>query len=506
MASTVASPSEPSAASRRIALPAAAAVLLAAATVLVSPWRMVDPDGLTHVEVGRFVVQTRGVPLTDPFTFADPARPWSNPEWLGDVAWYGAWRAGGERGVVALRLVLVALGFLLALRLARRQGAALLPALALLLVALPAGLARFTERNHVHAFWLIPACGLLLAALQRAGDREPGASPRAARGRLLALALLMIAWANLHGSFPLAWLLLVAALAGGPVAGGLRRPAARGLVVLLALAPLLGMVSPHLWRNYGQLLDHLTGAPVYREVIVEWRSPFASPSPLMQLPLHLLTAVGLASFLPRCNRREAGGFLLLVAGTALAYASQRFVPEMALLVVPPVAVNLTRAAAASTPTFRRALAAALLVVALPLVGLAAWGARWAGPASVLARPDGPQAAARFLAGQPPGARVVAPFDAGPWLLWEARGRFTLYLDPRNSLGAAHLRRFLRDILPAPARLEDEARRLGVTHVLVDRHDPRMAALAAHLPAAPSWRQVYADPRYALFARRPERVQ
>jgi hypothetical protein len=482
-----------------------AALLLAAATVLVSPWRMVDPDGLSHLAVGRLIVETGAVPRTDPFTFAAPDRPWSNPEWLGDVAWYAAFSAGGERGVVALRLALVALGILLAFRLGRRQGAAALPTFALLLAALPAGLARFTERNHVHALWLIPAFGLVLWPLLRAGSGvgsaaaeapTPGARPR----RLVALASLMIVWANLHGSFPLAWLLLVAALAQAAIGGEVRRPGVRGVVVLLALAPLLGMVSPHLWRNYGQILDHLGGASIYRATIVEWQPPLAAPAPLMHLPLHLLAAVGVASFLPRCNRREVGAAVLLLAGLALAYTAQRFVPEMAVLVVPPVAATLARAAAASTVAFRRALAAALLCVALPLVAFAAWGARRAGPTSVLARPGSPVAAARYLAGEPAGARVVAPFDAGPWLLWEAHGRFTLYVDPRNSLGAAHLRRFLREILPQPAQLEAEARRLGVTHVLVDRRDPHMAALVAHLASAAAWRQVFADPRYLLYAR------
>jgi hypothetical protein len=121
---------------------------------------------------------------------------------------------------------------------------------------------------------------------------------------------------------------------------------------------------------------------------------------------------------------------------------------------------------------------------------------------VLARAGAPVAAARFLAGEPAGARVVAPFDTGPWLLWEGRGRYTLYLDPRNNLGAAHLARFLREILPAPAAFEDEAGRLGVTHVLVDRRDPRMGTLAAHLDGrgTAGWRQVFADTRYAVYAR------
>jgi hypothetical protein len=491
-----------------------AMVLLAAATVLVSPWRMVDPDGLARLAVGRHIVETGAVPRTDPFTFAAPDRPWSNPEWLGDVAWYGAWRVAGEGGVVALRLALVALGFLLALRLARRLGAATLPALALLLAALPAGLARFTERNHVHALWLIPACGLLVAALLPARAAAPPApAARPVWPRLLGLALLVVAWANLHGSFPLAWLLLAAALAqaavdrselAGTESDGARRHAVAGAVLLLVLAPVLGMVSPHLWRNYGQLVEHLAGAPVYRAVIVEWQSPLTAPSPLMHLPLHLLAAVGVASFVPRCNRRQAGAAVVLLAGLALAYTAQRFVPEALLLVVPPVAANVTRVAAGSTATFRRVLVAALLLVALPLVAFAAWGARHAGPASVLARAGSPVAAAKFLSGEAAGSRVVAPFDAGPWLLWEAHGRFTLYLDPRNNLGAAHLRRFLREILPEPAAFEAEARRLGVTHVLVDTRDPGMATLGRHLAAAaaPGWREVFADQRYALYARAP----
>ena len=131
--------------------------------VLVAPWRVMDIDALARLAVGRHIVQTGTVPDRDPFTYSRPDARWINPEWGGDLLWYGAHElGGGEPGMVALGLGLAALGFLLTITWATRAGASPPVAVALLLLSLPALSGLLHTRNYLHAYWLVPLYILIL--------------------------------------------------------------------------------------------------------------------------------------------------------------------------------------------------------------------------------------------------------------------------------------------------------------------------------------------------------
>ena len=468
------------------------ATLVLGATILVAPWRPVDPDALSHLAIGKTIVELRGVPATDPLTFSHPQARWSNPEWLGDLLLYLLYRVGGEPTLQIYKLLLICAGWLLALCLAVRRGSSPAIAAALLMIILVGAAARFALRNELHVYWLVPVYGLVLWR-----SRE--------RVRCLWLLLPLGAlWANLHGSFPVGWVLVGAAL--GDALRGRDRRRVLVLLGLLAAHPLLALVSPHGIHNYGQLVDHLANASIYRALILEWQPPGGAGG-LQQFPLHLLALVGLLSFLPRVNRRELEALLLLVAGLALGYASRRFLPLLGLMVVPGIAANLTRWVREAAPRFSGFAGAGALLVASGLLVPVVWGVRTAAPPHLLRRPDAPLRAAAFFArNAPAGSRLFNPFNAGPWLLWRAvcsrrctDGRLRIYIDPRNNLGADALERYL-EVRADPARFEQEARSLAINLVLVDLSDGRDRALGAHLDRDPTWRRELGGRRYAIYAR------
>lgn len=466
-----------------------AAVLLVAAILLIAPWQMVDPDALSHLAIGRFIVERGLIPTTDPFTFSAPHTIWSNPEWLGDATWYLLNRAGGERLQQIFKVLVICAGWLLALHLATRMHASPLLTAALMLIVLLGAPGRFTLRNHIHAYWLIPAYGLILYWARQ--DRR----------WLLSLIPLGILWANLHGSFPVGWVVILAALAQTLVDGCSKRSDLLLLGTLLAIHPLLALISPHGIHTYDQILDHLLGADIYRALITEWQPPGVGPSLLAHLPLHLLGTIGLLSFLPRCNRRQLGGFLLLLAGLSLGYSSRRFVPMLAVLAVPTVAVNLSRWITSAAPHARKLAVAALTFIALGLVTPVIWTARTDRRPHVLHNSSAPIAASVFIGDQASrGTRLFNPFNAGPWLLWHVGPNIRLYIDPRNNLGAKALQRYVSQILPDPAAFEREAERLRITLALVDLADGRMAVLNTHLDRSEAWSLIFFDGQFALFSR------
>ena len=464
-----------------------AAALVLAGVAAVAPWKMVDPDALAHLATGRLVLEQGAVPRFDPLTFSAPDRVWSNPGWLGDVIWYGAFKLGGEPGLQAAKAGLLTLAWLLVLALARRRGAWPMLAAAVVLLLLPGLAWRFTLRNHLHALWLVPLYGLLLE--------------RARRRPMLALALapLAVAWANLHGSFPVSWA-LVAAAAVQAVASGQRR-LALVLGLVLAAHPLLALVSPLGCGNYLQLIDHVMHAQLYRQLIIEWRPPELGAR-MASLPLLVLVLLGLAACLPLANRPwRWDQLLLLLAGVGLALASRRFIPLAVVLTAPTVAAGLTGQLAAARPRLRRLLPPGALALGLVLLAPVAHALRTDARPALLRR-GGAVELARFVGRHaPPGARLFNAYNSGPYLLWlAAPAGVRLYIDPRNNLGALALRRYAGVTVRRPRRFANEARRLGVTLAEVDRGAPRMLPLARYLARAPGWRRVYRRGQRALYAR------
>jgi hypothetical protein len=477
--------------SRVFLLDLLAGAAVVAAVVLASYWKIVDCETYMRLAIGRATAAAGGFLRTDPFLYSIPGQQWRNGEWLGDLILWWTYRVGGEAGLVALKLVVLGGGWLMLYILARKRGGSPIVIVSLVLVALGGSEWRLTERDDMFAHCLIPAYGLALEAARR--DRR----------WLWALAPLGVLWANVHGSFTIGWVLVGAALAEA-LFGADRDPArARALALALALHPLLPLASPEGPRAYSHLVEHLLHAGPIKRYIREWQPPEREAATLAQLPLHVLGLVGLASFLPRPNRRQVQGFLCFAVGLVFAYGSQRFLLLFALLAIPAVAGNLRRAAEASARLRWPARAATAALAALGVLVLA--------PAVKAARscphaadqPDYPAHAARFIAAHAPGgSRLFMPYTGSQWVMWLAP-EVGLSIHPHFSFRTEHMLRFFRDILPNPARFEEEVRRFDVNLALVDLVG-ESRALHAHLDAAADWQLVYFDGFYALYARKVPR--
>ena len=470
----------------------AALLALISAVLLVNPRVMTDPDALTNLALGRHIHQTGAVPSEDPFTFSAPGRPWRSPEWLGALAWYELHRLGAiQQGKLCLLALAWGLLFLLCLH---RGGASPWIALGVLLLFLPGAAWRFTLRNHLHAFWLVPLYGLILARASAAS------SPRVRRGWLLALLPAAVLWANLHASFVLGWLLMGAAALDAWRAG--HRTAARGMFVLLCLHPLLALISPHGTGNYDQLLEHLRLLPLLQGEIQEWGAASQTLTATARVPLLLLVGVGPLSFVPRYNRRAPGSLLLATVAVGLALLAQRFIPLAVFLAAPALVANLARILARVPPRPRVLATGLTLMVALLGVFALHHGAAAEPLEPLLRRANTPAPAARFLAAHAPhGSRLFNGYDAGPFFLWLAHPvGVRIYIDPRNHRPDL-LRRYLSELLPSPSALEREVEAAGITLAHLDLDQERSQALAAHLGSHPRWALVFFDGLHAIFARR-----
>jgi hypothetical protein len=235
-----------------------------------------DPDLWGHVLFGGDAVKARALVTIDPYSFTSD-KQWINHEWLAEILMYYAYAVGGTPGLVSLKstLMLGAIGMVVV----GLKPYPLPVVIHDLLVFLAAAAMRFRGdvfRPQVYSLALF--CGLLLTLL---------AAERSRRTHLIAVPVIFLIWANLHGG----WIVGLAVVSAWAAIGFLSRESMHS--IYLAVVPLAAMfatlINPYGWRLW-QFLWTTVG--LSRSDISDWQ-------PLWKLPFGVvmpwLTAFVLAA-------------------------------------------------------------------------------------------------------------------------------------------------------------------------------------------------------------------
>lgn len=182
-------PRAASAARTLFSLPLLLGVLCFVFGLLSRAKRLDDPDTMLHVVIGRWILAHHAVPHTDIFTYAVAGKAWVAHEWLGGVVSALCYDAAGFQGLVAMASLGLAVSiaiFARALLRYYRPAQTIVIACLAWIVVTPHWLAR----PHILA---LPFLVLWMASLVAAREEK--------RAPSLWLALLMIPWVNIHGTF-----------------------------------------------------------------------------------------------------------------------------------------------------------------------------------------------------------------------------------------------------------------------------------------------------------------
>jgi hypothetical protein len=160
--------------------------------LLHAPVLLQEPDTLWQIRTGQWTLDHARVPTVDFFSYTAAGKPWVSMQWLSQVIYALTFNAGGWRAMAVLAAassaaivgivcfyLLRQLRFSVAVWCAVLTGAAMAP--------------HFTARPHIFSYVLL---ALWMISLLDAYDDGKFELPP-----LLTLALLMILWANIHGSF-----------------------------------------------------------------------------------------------------------------------------------------------------------------------------------------------------------------------------------------------------------------------------------------------------------------
>jgi hypothetical protein len=292
-----------------------AVVLPAAASML---GRMVAIDLAYQVRAGNLMLDSHHVVRANTFTFVRAGVPWLNQQWAAQVATALAWRLGGWDGVAFAWGSLIAITFFFVYRSMRAAGASPRTASLLTLGSYLVGIELLGMRPQLF--------GIALFATTQWIVSTRAEHPR----RLWLIPVLMLVWANVHGSFPLAFLLL-----GFAWVREIRsRPAlARRILGVAAASVAATLVNPYGPRVWSYVIGLSTNGTISKYV-AEWMPPSVrSPVGLLFFGSLLIVA---AFFARRRDAVDWTTLLELAAFAALGFVAIRGVIWWAL--VAPVAV------------------------------------------------------------------------------------------------------------------------------------------------------------------------
>ncbi|AEI76089.1 hypothetical membrane protein [Cupriavidus necator N-1] len=291
---------------------------------------LVDADTFWHIAAGKWILANHAVPATDPFSFSFHGAKWVPHEWLAEVILGASHAWLGWTGPVLVTALATAVALTMLLRFLLRYIEPLHAfagtALAFLTLA-----QHLLARPHALAWPL-----MVIWAAQLVLAREQGKRPS------LWLPVVMLAWANLHGSFLLGIGLAGALAVEAILAEGHPRRSAQAWAPFLALTVLAGLLTPN--GVDGLLFPfHVSGMGFSLSIISEWKAPdFRLIQPIeLWLGFVLFGALYFGFRLPATRILMCFGLVHL----ALAFARYAELPGLLapLLLMPSVGPQLRAA-------------------------------------------------------------------------------------------------------------------------------------------------------------------
>ncbi len=430
-----------------------------------------DPDLWWHIASGRIVDQTHHFIHTEPYSFTVAGQPWIDPEWLSGLIYWLTYKHLGLVGIYVVAAICVLGNVFLVYARSCKRGASgpaafWLSAVGVLLMS-------------VNASARMIVFGYILLSLEMAIIEHEQRGPT----RLIwLLPPLFCLWINLHGS----WLIGISVFVLYAACGWVRLhhgvfaqdrlPLAqrmRHLFVTVISVPIL-FLNPYGWRLLWNPFDMAFGQKLNIANVQEWQ------------PLNLNEVIGKALVLSilllviaiclRGREWDLFDLTLIIFAWYSAFAHSRFTFLAAVLAVPIVATDVTRAFAHPAQVKRPPMLLASAVAGVgAIVVFAVAVPRQARLETEMAR----ELPLATIAQLQPGWRTFNQESFGGLMDFEAKPTF---IDTRWDTFEHHgvMKDFLDIIhLRDSLRLLDQYR---IDHVLVEEDQP----LAYLLERTPGW--------------------
>jgi hypothetical protein len=451
-----------------------------------------DPDIWWHLRNAEFLFQHHQFPRADTYSYTVAGHPWINHEWLSEVPYYLAWRAGGLSGLNAVMFATVSLIFLGLLYLSYIETQHFKAAIVSCSFVTFLASVSFGPRTILFGYLYLV---LLLIILQR--FRQKGNAP------LWLIPPLFCLWANTHGSWSLGLIVFSIITAAGFVQGSWGRveakrwtPSQIGKLVATGLASVAALfVNP-----FGASLVFYPFDMAFRQKlnishIAEWVSvDFHDLRGKFVLVL-LLTLIVTA--LVRRTRYQLAelGLVLFALYSGLTYIRFLFLLS---IVIAPVLARILDFVPPYRPQADTPVINALVIAVMMGSVIHYWPSNSEMQKNLSAKY--PTEAISYLKAHPPNGRVLNFYLWGGYLGWNDKD-FKVFVDSRV------------DIFEYAGVFKDYLDILGLeqSKTILDKHQIRYvlfphpggyseSAITYVLERDPEWKIIYSDKLAVLLER------
>lgn len=452
-----------------------------------------DTDMYWHLATGQYIVETRTIPLSDPFSWTMRGAPWVDVHWLSQVIMHAIYQLAGFTGLALGVGLLAVLTFTFVWK--QLSGGVFVRAAIVLLAAVTAN-PNLTPRSQMATFVFVAVLGYLLFLYKwRQIDR------------LWIIPLLFVVWVNMHGGYIAGFMLLGAFIAGETLSNLLHlsggeivswRRMSKVLIVTLVSGAVL-LINPYTVAAL-QLPFKTVNIGVLQDFIQEWASPNFHQASLQPMVWMLLLALVVIGFSRR--RLDMTDALTLTLFAHITFLAQRNLGLFALICAPILSRHVSaiversrggqRTLSRGVPIVNAALLGVIVaaVVFYTMVTLSP-AAQSKAEAKVL-----PVAAANWIDQNKPAGPLFNSYNWGGYLLWRLGADYPVYVDGRTDV---YDDAFLRDFLAITRVSSDYDQRLartGANLVLIEAGSVLDHFLARHA----GWREAYRDELAVIYQR------
>ncbi len=232
-----------------------------------------EPDMWWHIKAGQLILSNGSVPQVDTFSHSFFGSTWIAKEWLAQIMYGLSYNIAQWAGPLFLASFVIALtAWLMYQFLTRNLQPFFATFLVLLLLSMVQGVT--VARPHLLTFPIAVALTWLMF----------DASRRKAGPPFWCLGLVVI-WANLHGSFPIAWLIAASAFLDFFERSGFRKNEhLKKWILFLVLCPIVPLINPYFYQPYLLAIRLAQGIDVMGQ-ISEWAAFTSTENRSMEIGL-----------------------------------------------------------------------------------------------------------------------------------------------------------------------------------------------------------------------------
>ena len=294
-----------------------------------------EPDIWWHLRNAEYLFQHRSFPNTDTYSFTATGSPRLNYEWLSEIPFYLAFKAGGLQGILLVYFGVLVLIYTGIYYLSCRAGADCKDATLGTMLAIFLGVVSIGPRVLLFGWLCMVALLIVLDRFEQTG-----------KGIWL-LPPLFALWSNLHGSWVFGLVVLVISLVCGLVEGEWGSVVAhrwtpvdlRKLLLAVAASVVALFVNPFGYRLVFYPFDFLFRQQSNMRYITEWQSTDFSTGDGKLAMVVILCLIAAALFSRRRWRLDHVVLSAFALWAGLSHA--RFLFFTGLIVVPILVPELT---------------------------------------------------------------------------------------------------------------------------------------------------------------------